>query len=107
MSDGMENVRCFCCGQMSHDRTDGPDPDEEEVGQAYRWSNGVLDVAGGGCRAAVLCWPCFWKYDPDMWVTKHIYELEKPMVPFDKLPYLDHDNDDCWDGTKYKWPLEE
>ena len=102
----MENVRCFCCGQMSHDRADGPHQDEDHVGQAYRWSIGVLDVVGSNCYAAILCWPCFWAYEPDMWINKAIYESKNPMIPFDKLPEFDHDFEGREDATQYKWPLE-
>ena len=91
---------------MSHDRTDGPSPDDDNVGQIRRWSAGVLEVAGpNGYRATVLCWPCFWALEPDMWTSKTFYEKLNPAVPYDKLPKLDDNLDTCWDPTNYKWPL--
>jgi hypothetical protein len=94
---------------MSHDRTDGPDPEDDDVGQTHRWSISVIDVVTdeadeGGCYAAVLCWPCFWNYQPDMWINKSIYESAKPVILFEKLPKLDHKEKDCWNPLKYSWP---
>lgn len=90
---------------MSHDRNDGPSPGD--VDQLERWSVSILDVVDTetGCFAAVLCWPCFWSYQPDMWINKPIYQSTNPIVPFEKLPKLDHDNSDCWNPTKYSWPI--
>jgi hypothetical protein len=101
------NVRCFGCGQLSNEVTGGPDP--EEVGQHNRWDAGVLDLhdSGKDCFAVVVCWKCFWSLDPDMWISGKCYNSLNPIVPLDKLPKLDHDNEDCWNPEFYKWPLED
>ena len=97
------DVRCFCCGEIASSRTDGPIPDDA----ADRWTAGVLDVHSleeRGCRAGVCCWPCFWSHDPDMWIAPEHWDEKNPVVPFEKLPVLNHSASDCWDETRYAWP---
>jgi len=99
-----EEVRCFRCGELAHTRKDGPTADE--AGQAHRWEAMALDVsADGKCQAAVCCWPCFWAFDPDMWIGPEHWTASDPAVPLEKLPEMDHDDPNCWEAENYVWPI--
>lgn len=98
-------VRCFCCGQLTKDRVDGPTPDE--VAQTERWQHAVLDVSGSDveCRAAVCCWPCFWSFDPDLWIRPSDWSSADPTVPYDSLPVYASEQHGTSDVTLFHWPL--
>lgn len=100
-------ARCFACGRRSDEVPGGPTASEAH--QAWRWSAGVLEVEGneGGWRAAVACWVCFWKTDPDLWISQTCWEALSPVVPFEKLPPLRDDGADREDPSKYEWPIGE
>ena len=92
-----EHHRCFACGRIGVDHmNDGPTPDE--VGQAYRWAIGVLDVhVGDDCR----------KLDPDLYTTDEYYSSLNPIIPERCLPvFLKHDpvNFSYEDPSSYPWP---
>lgn len=103
------SYRCFACGRRTDEVEGGPTP--EEVGQAHRWAEGVLDVHAedGGCRAAVACWPCFWAIDPDLWIDAASWDAHGPLVPATRLPpMLEPDVVDFRheDPASYPWPVE-
>jgi hypothetical protein len=103
MSSG-NRFRCFACGRFTDEVTE-EGPTADEVGQTYRWTTGVLDVhEDGPCRAAVACWPCFWKTDPDQWILPARWNALHPVVPFERLPMLDHAHPGAWDAARYPWP---
>ncbi len=106
MAEPARRWRCFACGRFTDEV--GPDegPTAEEAGQAVRWTAGVLDVRGpdGGCRAAVACWACFWRADPDLWISSSSWDALSPLVPFAAPPGLDHDAAAPWDPSSYPWP---
>jgi hypothetical protein len=62
-----------------------------------------------GYRAAVACWPCFWKTDPDQWILPAHWNALHPVVPFERLPLLDPYSiiatPGAWDAARYPWPL--
>jgi hypothetical protein len=95
--------RCFACGRFTDEAVDeGPTPGE--AGQACRWTTGVLEVEGTGedkWRAAVACWPCFWKTDPDMWIGAGTWDSLDPKVPFARLPSLQRGRGG---PEAYPWP---
>ncbi len=99
--------RCFACGRFTDEVKDGPTPDE--VAQAERWETGILDVHSGRkdepCRAGIACWVCFWKTDPDMWISPEHWIALNPLVPYEKLPVLDHELAYPWEPSLYPWPL--
>jgi hypothetical protein len=98
--------RCFACGRFTDEVTE-EGPTADEAGQVQRVSTGVLDVhENGPCRAAVACWPCFWKTDPDQWITPADWQALSPIIPFDRLPLLDHNHPRAWDPATYPWPKE-
>lgn len=105
--DAASPLRCFACGRRPGDVTDGPTADE--AGQCRRWEAGVLDVHetdDRGCRAAVACWACFWRTDPDMWISSECWAALDPVVPYEKLPVFDHDAPNSWDPAAYPWPVD-
>lgn len=107
--DAHSHYRCFACGRFADEISTFEGPTAEEAGQCERWLIGVLDVhEGGPCRAAVACWPCFWKTDPDLWIRPATWDALKPVVPFERLPLFDHDRSDGKDPedpATYAWPL--
>jgi len=100
-----DHLRCFACGRFT-DEVSVDGPTAQEVGQVRRWTAGVLDVNGndGPCRAAVVCWRCFWKTEPDTWILPEHWAALTPLVPFEKLPALDHGAPNAWDPATYAWP---
>ena len=97
--------RCFACGRFTDEVAGDEGPTADEAGQTHRWTAGVLDVHDDrGCRAAVVCWPCFWKTDPDQWITPAHWEALRPMVAYARLPALDHDAPNAWDPATHPWP---
>jgi hypothetical protein len=103
-----ERFRCFACGRFTDELTD-EGPTAEEAGQSHRWTTGVLDVheQGGPCRAAVVCWPCFWKTDPDMWIHPSGWQALQPILPLERLLLIpdDHSAPGVWNPASYPWPL--
>jgi hypothetical protein len=88
---------------MTGDVTEGG-PTEDEAGQVERWKTGVLDVDG---KAGVVCWSCFWKTDPDLWISNECWDALSPLVPSSSLPSLFVSHDMMWDPTNYPWPLAD
>lgn len=108
MRDGNSErrFRCFACGRFTDDVGADEGPTADTAGQVHRWTTGVLDVhEHGPCRAAVVCWPCCWKTDPDQWILPAHWAALHPVVPYERLPLLDHDNPKAWDPAIYSWPL--
>lgn len=103
-------LRCFCCGErVDPADTSGPSPDDDGVGQIGRWLAMVLDVhepvdQSLPCRAAVCCWPCFWRFDPDMWIHPSDWVSADPVVPYLALPILEHDHPDHENPFRYPYP---
>jgi len=102
--------RCFACGRLTDEVTEGG-PSAEDAGQCERWTTGVLDVVGGdeACRAAVVCWPCFWKTDPDMWISPAQWDALQPQIPYAQLPLFQHELEPSVgeDPSLYPWPKEK
>lgn len=97
--------RCFACGRFTDDVGTVEGPTADEVAQTHRWVTGVLDVHDKGpCRAAVVCWPCFWKTDPDQWILPAHWAALDPVIPYERLPLLDHRLPGAWDPATYAWP---
>jgi hypothetical protein len=95
-----ERVQCVCCGRWCDEVKGGPTA--VEVAQTRRWEAQVLDVShDGACRAAVVCWECFWKAKPDLWIEPEHWAALKPLVPYEKLPVLDHKDPRCYDVERY------
>ena len=46
-----------------------------------------LDCEGedGYDRKATVCFECFHKIDPDLWISQRCWESINPVVPFDQL----------------------
>lgn len=109
MDQPKPRYRCFACGRFTDEVTSGG-PTADEAGQCERWTTGVLDIHSMGenkCRAAVACWPCFWRTDPDMWISPEQWTALDPRVPYPRLPRLNHDFlPDAYDPNLYPWPLE-
>ena len=104
MDNATARHRCFACGRFTDEVTEGG-PTPEEAGQWERWVTGVLDIVDGKkCRAAVVCWPCFWKTDPDMWISPAQWDALQPRVPYAQLPLFDHTAPDGEDPNHYPWP---
>lgn len=103
--------RCFACGWFTDEIIDeGPTP--EEVGQAYKWKTGILQVKGVkgdiGTHVAVTCWSCFWILDPDMWTSSKYWDDIGPIVSSSNLPrMLDTDivNFTHENPLNYPWPI--
>ena len=55
-----------------------------------------------GCRACVVCHQCFHKLDPDLWINETIWSSIGPLVPYEKLPVLDHTNPNVWQPSTYQ-----
>ena len=107
MPDGNSErrFRCFACGRLTDEVTD-EGPTADDAGQTHRWTTGVLDVhENGPCRAAVACWPCFWKTDPDQWILPAHWDALNPLVSYERLPLLDHNDPNAEDPATYPWPL--
>ena len=109
MGSSTEKFRCFSCGRWTKDVLDGPSPDDENVNQVHRWTTGVLrvEMVEGPYRAAVACWACFWKTEPDMWIRAEHWDALKPLVPAAELPLLlDSDLETMIhdDPASYQWP---
>ena len=103
----LERFRCFSCARWTDEVKDGPSPEAEAVAQAFRWDTGVLDIHGSelGCRAAVACWVCFWRTEPDLWISPGDWAALNPRVPYEKLPAFDHsDPEHGSDPANYPWP---
>lgn len=45
-----------------------------------------------GWRRVSICHECFYKLDPDMWISSDGWESLKPVVSFDDLPLLDNED---------------
>jgi hypothetical protein len=43
----------------------------------------------GRWRNVLLCYECYHKFDPDMWILQRQWESWKTATPFDELPYVD------------------
>lgn len=37
-------------------------------------------------RSATVCFECFHRLDPDMWISQEMWEALKPVVSYDDLP---------------------
>lgn len=94
-----DDSRCFACGRSTRECAGGPSADD--VDQIFRWDAGVLDVDG---RAGVACWPCFWKTDPDMWISAEMWDALSPVVLSTTLPELVEGVDARWDPASYAMP---
>ncbi len=100
----MTRFRCFACGQFTDEVKDGPTP--EEVDQAFRWQTGVLEVWQDGFypKAAVVCWKCFWKTEPDMWISERQWRALNPIVSWLYLPLIKDNIQNIWEPQLYPWP---
>lgn len=96
----VRQMKCFCCGNEIVELPEG-DPrrrDEDDEAVCHYAPAFVLEVLAGGpgglsgCRAAVICWECLNKINPDMWDCDEYWNARNPVVRFDKLPHFDHDN---------------
>src|SRR5689334_1616791 len=97
--------RCFACGRFTDEVGLDEGPTADEAGQTSRWSTGVLDVHDTErCRAAVVCWPCCWRAEPDQWIRPSDWAALMPVIPYEQLPLLDHDLPEAWDPATYSWP---
>jgi hypothetical protein len=97
--------RCFACGRFTDEVGAEEGPRAEDVGQIERWVTGVIDVHDEPrCRAAIVCWPCHWKPDPDQWIRPAQWAALGPVVPYERLPLLDHNLPEAWDPATYVWP---
>ena len=104
-------VRCFACGRFCDEvPEEGPTPDE--AGVTGRFAAGVLEVYSGAGparpsdppRAAVACWPCFWKTNPDYSISPRCWDSLQPKIPSARLPLLLERGFGVWNPTCYPWP---
>lgn len=87
-------MKCFCCGEEIVEL-----PDEERSPSvhlpAYVREVYGLQVCGfvgdGTDRCAVVCRSCF-RRDPDVVDCTETWTKRCPVVPFDKLPFFNHDD---------------
>jgi len=94
----------MCCGELASSKTGGPS--HEEMGQVCRWSAMVIDVHDSDsdlpCKAAIACWECFWKIDPDYWISVRTWDAQEPSVSSGELPLFDHESSDGYDVSLYQ-----
>lgn len=94
---------CMCCGETIVELPeDHPDRGEAAREQAETWCYAtafVMDIVepDQDCRAGVVCWQCFRKNrnDVDMWIDRAIWEAWGSVIPYERLPILDHENEDA------------
>jgi len=67
---------------------------------------GVDRSVSPSCQAIVICMHCIEQGDFDMWTDKAEWNSNNPLVPYDKLPFYNHDDPNKDDPTKYPTPAE-
>lgn len=94
---------CWCCGEPIVELPEGhADRGEAAREEAMTWcylTATVMDIVSQDepCRAGVICWNCLRKHrnDIDMWIDPGCWdELWHAVVPYDRLPILDHEKHD-------------
>lgn len=90
---------CWCCGERVLELPEGhPDRGPAARKQASTWcymTSVVMDIVepDAECRAGMMCWGCFRKHrnDIDMWIDRGIWEAWGSVIPYERLPILDHE----------------
>ena len=92
-------MKCFRCARPIVTLPEG-DPGRASD-QWHYFPAAVVEVLQGGderCRCTVLCWTCMHEIDPDLWIRADSWASSAPAVPFDALPFFDHDS-----PTREEW----
>lgn len=106
-------LNCFGCG-VSKDTA---------VLESYPYDDDNLNTEKPGVpmltldcdeKAAVVCYDCFHRIQPDMWIDEACWQAHEPEIPYERLPPLIYDKKAPgkpiyyadWNPERY-WPLPE
>lgn len=91
--DGCKKLTCQACGiEKDMDKKEIYPYDTDQL-NAEVPIDPIIDIAchtgtiGDKYRVANVCHECFTRLDPDMWISKEMWENLNPIVPFDDLPF--------------------